>query len=256
MLVDITITATQRIRILKKTLDSFMKNMFMDFLNQGHNIRLIINVDPVGNDGNRDDFLKLLKSLPLRYMLIFSPKPSFPKAFKTVWQSAEAKYVFHLEDDWELLQKINLLDLINILDAEDDLALLRLAAFVAGKTRTNGVSLMKNWNKFFSYNGKYYECPEELKTSVGFCGHPSLIKGKFIKNVVGHLDDIHNPEKIFHSRRNTPIMQEVMKWKYGVWSIPGTPPLIVDIGRKWMVENNFRKSGSKAYFTRWEKVNE
>lgn len=254
MLVDITVTATKRIRILKKTLDSFMKNMFLDFLERGHNIRLIINVDPIGNDGNEDDFFKLLRSLPLKYMLLFPTKPNFPQAFKTVWQNAETKYIFHLEDDWELMERVDLLELIDILEAEDDLAILRLAAFVAEKPRTSGVSLMKNWNKFFPYNGRYYECPEELKTSVGFCGHPSLIKGEFIKNVVGHIDESCNPEKQFHSRGRTPIMEEVVKWRYGVYSVPGSLPIIRDIGRKWMVENGYRKSGSKAYFTVWQNV--
>lgn len=247
--IDVTITAVMRPSIFETTINSFFKNLFNDYLEKGHRLHLVINIDPIGGEDSKY-FIRCLGDY-LDVSSISIPKQaSFPKAFKYVWSNvyADADYVFHLEDDWELLRKVDLLKLINILEKENDLALLRLPAFYAG-THT-----MKNWNKFFPYNGYYYECPEDIKTSVGFCGHPSLIKARFVRNTVKYLDATRNPEKQFHSRGNTPIMQEVMKWRYGVYGVPGDPPLIRDIGRPWMVKNNFRKQGSKAHFVNWENV--
>lgn len=247
--IDVTITAVMRPSIFKTMINSFFKNLFDDYLKKGHRLHLVINIDPVGGEDSKY-FIKCFSDYLVIESVNMPIQASFPKAFKYVWSNvyADADYVFHLEDDWELLQKVDLLKLINILEKEDDLALLRLPAFYAGNR------FMKNWNKFFPYNGKYYECPEELKTSVGFCGHPSLIKAQFVRNTVKHLDDTRNPEKQFHSRGNTLIMQEVVKWRYGVYGIPGSPPLVRDIGRQWMVAQGYRKQGSKAHFTQWEKL--
>lgn len=248
--VTITTTATIRPEIFKQTIDSFFKNMFDNYRNTGHQLNLVLNIDPIGGlVGYITDFANIIYNR-FDHVLFNTPMiPSFPKAFKKVWENIyeESNYVFNLEDDWELTQSINLLNLINIMENEKDLGILRLAAFHAGENE------MKNWNKYFPYNGKYYECPEELKGGLGFCGHPSLIKAEFVRNTAKYLDKNRNPEKQFHSRGRTPIMEEVIKWRYGVYSIPGSDPLIKDIGREWMIKNNFKKQGTKAYFVKWEK---
>lgn len=250
--IDITMTATLRIELFKKTIESFFEYMFDKYIQEGNKLNLILNIDPIGPDKTTDKIESYIDKIRKKFdkVLIRVPaEPSFPTAFKWVWENTEADYIFHLEDDWELMRNIDVSRLIGLLKAEGGLALLRLAAFHAGPRE------MKNWNKFFPYNGDYYECPEEMGTALGFCGHPSLIKKEFIKNTVAFLDEERNPEKQFHSRGNTKIMQEVSKWRYGVYSMPGYLPLIRDIGRKWMVDNDFKKEGSKAYFVNWEKVN-
>jgi len=256
MNIDVTMVAMLRLTVFKKTIESFFENMFKDFIDQGNTVTLILNIDEVGNEGSSSDIINCASKYFNNFIINTEVVGCFPKAFKTVWMRSLWNYnhsesnspIFHLEDDWELLKKINLLKLIKILEEEKDLALIRLPAFHAGTTS------MKNWNKFFPYNGKYYECPEEMKGGLGFCGHPSLIQKQFIQNTARFLDENRNPEKQFHSRGRTPIMKEVMKWRYSVYGIPGTPPLIRDIGRKWMVRKGYRKQGVKAHFVNWEKV--
>lgn len=250
-IIDVTTTATIRPSIFQQTFKSFFQNLFADYQQKGHIINLILNIDPIGNKYNDIYTIMGIAQKLFNNIQISIPKiPSFPKAFKHVWSyiTPNTDYIFNLEDDWELTQKVDLLKLINIMETEKNLAILRLAAFHAGK------DTMKNWNKIFPYNGKYYKCPEELKTGLGFCGHPSLIKANFVQNTVKHIDINRNPEKQYHSKDKTPIMEEVMKWKYGVFSEPGNLPLIKDIGRQWMVENNFKKQGNKAFFTNWERI--
>ena len=239
---DITITACRRPEILTKTLTSFYFNMLL----KNYDCEVSINIDPVGTG---------TESKTLDACALFFPdfgcrapeEPNFSKAFKWVWQHRMgADYVLHLEDDWELLKKVDLMDMVDILENNPKLALLRLPQFKADGDR------MKNWNKFFPWNGEYFECPEELKMSVGFCGHPSLIKREFIENTVNFIDTTKNPEKQFH-RGPKEIMEEVAKWSYGVYGTPKQSAMIRDIGRRWMVENKWKKKGSKAYFMEWEK---
>lgn len=250
--VDVAMTATMRVELLKKTISSFFACMFNGYVDGGNRLNLILNIDPIGIDdtpGKIGSYIDKIRHKFNKVIIRHPSEASFPRAFKWVWMNTGADYVFHLEDDWELMMGVDLKDLIHTLEAESDLALLRLAAFHAGTTT------MKNWNKFFPYNGDYYECPDYMVGSVGFCGHPSLIKAEFVRNTVKFLDENRNPEKQFHSRGNTKIMQEVMRWRYGVYNTPGCPPLVRDIGRKWMVDNGFRKRGSKAHFIQWEKAN-
>ncbi len=254
--IDITITATRRHEILRRTLESFKKNLFKE-----HPIRIFINVDPVGPDESAFDCVNVaLEVFPHMFIDYKSPKePNLSEAFKWTWEASRSErwnvppseFVFHLEDDWELLREINLKDMINMLNKYKSLALLRLPQFKSTATD------MKNWNLFFPYNPitKYFECPESLIMTAGFCGHPSLIKGEFVRSIAPNIDTTKNPEKQFH-HGPPEIMNEVIKWKYGVYSQPNMPPAIADIGRKWSVETGWQKKGPKAWFLQWEKKGE
>ncbi len=243
-MLDVTMTACRRPELIRVTWASFTKYLWS---NVGR--RLIINVDPVGHDIPSGQVITDAHLFFPRVVGNAPDKASFPKAFKWVLSRAETDIVLHLEDDWELTQKVDLSRMLQIMDENPNLACLRLAAFHAGE------KAMKNWNKFFPYDKfkGFYPCPSELKASVGFCGHPSLIRLEFLDQTVPYLDIRKNPEKQFH-RGHPKIMEAVQKWDFGVYSVPGSPPLIRDIGRQWMLKNDFKKAGSKAFFTVWEKT--
>jgi len=239
---DILITATKRPDVLAKTLDSFKKNLFKDAP-----VTVFLNVDPVGSTCDPRVLLEVVLDYFPNVVWRNPAIPDFAKAFKWCWMQSSADWVFHLEDDWELLRPVDMGKLISILEKNKDLALLRLPFFYSGEDR------MKNWNKFFPWNGEFYECPKEMRQGVGFCGHPSLIKGEFVHSIAPHLSEESNPEKQFH-HINTKVINEVLKWRYGVYGVPISPPFLKDLGRKWMVQNNLKKKGSKAFFTTWEEV--
>lgn len=241
---EITITACQRHKVLEKTLATFRHNLFL-----GNVECTYINIDPVGPDKTPTHCLDVARLYCGKVIARTPEKPNFSEAFKWAWSQVKSDYVLHLEDDWELLRPIDLQKIIELLETEPDLALLRLPQFAS---QSNS---MKNWNLYFPYNGRYFECPENLKMSVGFCGHPSIIKGKFIRHTVPYIDTKINPEKQFH-RGPKEIMAEVARWRYGVYANPNEPNAIADLGRKWMVENKLRKQGNKAWFMQWEEDNE
>ena len=244
----VLICATKRMDVLYKTISSMMEKLLWR-----SECDAIVNVDPIGYES--DTPLKVIKLVEHFIPVVFSREalePHFGTAFYALWNMAadrfrEYDYVFHLEDDWELLQDIDIRDMAKILESEKDLALLRLPQFRSTATD------MKNWDKFYPWNGKYFECPDELRQGVGFCGHPSLIKMDYVLRCAPHIISEVNPEKQFHGG-NGPLLDEVMKWRYGVYSKPNHPNYIKDLGREWMVKNKFKKVGSKAFFTEWEKV--
>ena len=244
---DITMTAVRRPEIIYKTLSSFVNNLFdKESLKKS---QLIINIDPVGE---AKESIGTIKDICFsfffdRVIYRIPDVPNFSAAFKWVWRQTDANYVFHLEDDWELVRPINLKEIINVLGSEPDLALIRLPMF------KSGIKEMKNWNRFYSWNGKYFECPEELKRSVGFCGHPSIIKKSFVESVVPFIDTKLNPEKQFH-HGHVEIMKTVDKYRYGVWGPQNSEPAIRDLGRDWIKDKLWQKKGAKAFFTEWEKI--
>lgn len=262
-MLDITITATQRHEILRRTLESFKKNLFKDYPIRSINI----NIDPVGPDKDHSACLEVcldifanvdVKQIPTNSYIMpegsidtiinyrAPEKPNFAEGFKWAWNEARTNFVFHLEDDWELLREIDLNEMINMLNKHEDLALLRLPQFRSTE------KTMKNWNLFYPWSGEYFKCPLDLVTTAGFCGHPSLIKGEFVQNTAPYIDITKNPEKQFHHGPKE-IMEEVAKWKFGVYSQPNMPAAIADIGRKWSVETGWQKKGPKAWFLEWEK---
>ena len=243
-MINFTITATRRPEILARTLESFDRNM-------GHlwPHEAIINIDPIG-PGTVRECIDIVEHYFGDTMHCEPETPGLGKAFKTVWQAAadnKSKYIFHLEDDWELLRPVALAAMIEFMEINRDFAALRLPI-------SNGEpGHIKTWNRYMPWNDVLgiYEVPEDQRLSVGFCGHPSLIRGDFVREVVDYLDPEKNPEKQFHRGGHPRILSAVQRYRWGIWSRPGDPPAIRDIGRQWMVENGYRKEGNKSYFVKW-----
>lgn len=243
-MIDITMTATLRPEIIEKTLQSFRAKLFHDV-----DAQVIVNVDPVG-PGSVDDVLGVVYgNFPVK--AVRTPREaSFAKAFKWAWSMADAEYVFHLEDDWLLARPVDIRKLMGILQIEQ-IASVRLPQFAAG------LETMKNWNKIFRRAGRYYYEPPQGEDWLGFCGHPTLIKGEFVRRCAPLIDENLNPEKQFHSG-NPELNKEFGKWKYVVYGEPAdppSPPLVIDIGRQWMVKSGWTKAGNRAWFTKWERAN-
>ena len=176
-------------------------------------------------------------------------EPSFPKAFIWTWQQAshsDSGCIFHLEDDWELLRPVDLAKLFLLLHLYPDLSILRLSAF------PSTANVCKNWDKFLYWNGTFFEVSPDLRGLLGFAGHPSLIRKEFVRTVLPWMDDTANPEKQIDGK-NKYFGGYLRAHRYGVYIGQDSPPLVRDIGREWMIKAGYRKQGSKAWFTQWEK---
>jgi hypothetical protein len=104
--INVTIVATLRPDILKRTLDSFSWMVRAE----RHIFSAVINIDraPEDADCSVDDVLKVVKEyMPVR--CVMSPEqPSFARAVRNVWEASDSRYVLHLEDDWEFVREINI----------------------------------------------------------------------------------------------------------------------------------------------------
>lgn len=236
-------TATRRPEVIEKTLRSFKTNLFRNVPAE-----IIVNVDPVGPEKAEN----VLRAIEKYFSVKASNLPEtahFGKAFQWVWTQAESNFCFWLEDDWELKRPLSFPDMIEIMSEIPDLASLRL------NWKPTGRDTMKNWKFHFPWTqttkSGFFECPEEIRQAVGFCGHPSLLRGEFVQRCAPLIDNALNPEKQFHAG-NGKLVRESLRWRYGVYGGRNQPPSVQDIGREWMVEQGYRKRGNKAYFVQWE----
>lgn len=240
--IDITMTAVIRPDLLRRTLASFKENLFQDWP-----CRLIINVDPVGGDpADANDVIDVARDFFPDMKCRIPKTASFPDAFIWVLRQSTSRLVFHLEDDWEMATEVNLRSLLVLFDQYLDLALLRLSGWPGEETK------VKAWNKFVPWNGKFYEIPQNLKKAIGFSGHPSLIRKVFLDDTVPFLNPSNNPEKQFHY--NSSVLRRLLKYRFGIYSWPGAPRLIRDTGERWRNASGWKKKGSKAFFTEWERA--
>lgn len=246
-MIDITTTATIRPDVLDKTLSSFKSKLFKNYP-----CRLIINIDPVGEeDKTAEDVLRVAEKY---FPVIWGhtpTEPHFGRAFKWCWSQVTSQWVFHLEDDWELLENISLELLLGIMRSRPLLASIRIPWFKASALD------MKNWNLWFPWDGSLFMCPHDLRSPAGFCGHPSLLRGDFVRRCTPLLFTETNPEKQFHGL-NPRLTAEALQWNYGVYGYPNSPKMLRELGEPWRTANKIKKSTPngipKADFITWEKA--
>ena len=244
MTIDITITATRRPEILERTLKSFTENLFFQEYSP-EDFQVYINIDPVGLNVPSENVAQIAMRFFPNVKFRMAKVAHFPTAFLWCWGKTTSPYVFHLEEDWECIRPVSLVRMVDLMSEDNKLAHLRLSCW---KSETR----LKNWNKFLDFNGKYFEVPEDIKGTIGFCGHPSLNRGWFVRRAIEHMDPERNPEKEI-KWRNKPLWEHLEDKRFGCFQGMNAAPTILEIGRRWMIENGFRKKGNKEHFVVWEK---
>ena len=225
--IDITMTATIRPDIVNKTLESFCKNMFSD----RDRYNLILNVDPIGEETLRKNVYKVARKYFNSIILNYPSTPGFTKAVIWCWSQTSSNYVFHLEDDWELLIPIDIDAMIKILDSNPTLVSLRL-----NKQKT-GKNILYKKNGFLPYP----------KISL----NPTLFNGRFIQRIHPLMDVNLNPEKQLRVN-NTPRGKYLSKFTHGIYTRESVRQIVKDIGREWMNKSRYTK---KIGFMNWENKN-
>jgi len=249
-LIQITTTATLRPLILRKTLESFTKNLLFTDGFTKDDYRLIINVDPVGDfNYSQGDVLETALEFFPNISASFPKEASFPVAFKWCWDQVQltSDLVFNLEEDWELMFPLSMKTMVDFMQ-DKKLIHLRLSMFPSTQLTC------KNWNRFLNWNGQFFEVPNDIAGTIGWCGHPSLNQGWFVKQAIQYIDGIRNPEKQI-KWRNKPLWDLTEGCTFGSFQPRNSPPAIKDIGREWMMKNGWRKAGTnKEIFQTWEKT--
>jgi len=238
--IDITMTAVIRPAIFEETLVHIK-----DRVCRGREgFRLILNVDPVGENIKPMKVVKTAKRYFDDVVYRIGDEPSFPKAVKWVWSQSSAPYVFHWEDDVNILRKIDVDVMISILKKYEKLSSLRLY-----KAKIPNSKSFHTFNCRWTYKKDGFYIADDWKKQFGL--NPILIKREFIEEAVTRMVDNVNPEKQFRFSQKymRPLIQ---KWKYGIFGKPGDARLIDGRkGKNWKNKLGLQKPKGRT-FLKWE----
>jgi len=221
---DITTTATIRPDMFRQTLKSFTDRMFT---NQ-RECRLILNVDPIGDNADPEEMHDVAKSFFDYVLYNKSATPNFAQACQFCWSETDSEFVFHLEDDWTLSRKINIKDMLFLMKNNKNMMSLRLP-----KLTLNNINKEDSKNKFISHH----------KLSL----NPTIFRGSFIRNVANNMNITDNPEKQLRKVFKLP-KDEIA----GIYCGIGNGEYIKHHGREWQKVSKYKKrKGSN--FINWER---
>lgn len=239
-MIDITMPTTLRPSLLDRTLESFTKKIFMD----KDRYRFIFNVDPIGERGCKsEDVVSVAYKYFDNILYNIAEEPSFPRAFKWCWNHAETEFIFHMNEDWELVRSINIDDMIDILKNNSNIACLRLLKLNVPKN-------LKFFRSMYVDKGQYLQAENR---AVSCSTNPQLIKKAFYTQARKYLLDDANPEKQFRSWHKKMFENVTRHWDYAVYAKIGDKASIKDIGEEWKKKHGYIKNGESKFFTKWEK---
>lgn len=233
MEIDICTTATCRPELYEQSLKSFAKYVKGDF-------RLLLNIDPVG-PGTVDEVEAVARAYFSKISVFKPDKANFQLAQLRLWSRVTSTFFFNLEDDWEFKAPVDVDEMVRVLQEADTLALLRLPKW-------SSTEHTRQWNKWeIPWNGRFFEIPAELRGELGFSGHPSVIRARFLLPLLEYLDHTYDLEKQLKGRGR--FGRYLFAWQYGVWQAQHSPATIKDIGTPWRREKGWMKNGSSKF--RW-----
>jgi hypothetical protein len=222
---DFTTTAMSRPRLVEQTLKSFTTKLKgVDFKKS----RLIINIDPLPPNIKRKEVIAVARQFFGTVVYNLPKVANFTAAVNWTWSRAETEYIFHLEDDWELLRDVPVGKLVENFDKNKALLQIILRA----------------------YRYPYRTCALS----------PSIIHARMYRKIAGKLNETVNPEAQLRGERFGVVMP-----KRGKGSIRARKTLLVypekprqiilkDLGRAWINKTRYKKTGGgkKAQFLTWE----
>jgi len=239
--VDITMTAVIR----PKMLASSLKTIIQRVVKKQTGFRLIINVDPVGEDKDPMLVVETAKKFFSEVIYNIPNKPSFPKAVKWIWSQVEAPFAFHWEDDTKISRDIDVNDMISILNKYPKLSSLRLY-----KARTPKAKNFHTFNCRWIYKPEGFYMANDWKRQFGL--NPILIKKAFIDGAVKRMIDDVNPEKQFRFSEEY-MKDHIKEWSYGLYTKPGEDRIVDGRqGENWKRKLGLKKPKGNS-FLKWDK---
>ena len=225
--IDLTMTTALRPDVLDKTLRSIRKNLILD-----RELRLIINIALVGGLGKYTelDVHVVIQKYFTEYLTRSKKVSSSTDGLKWTWGKVQSDYILQWEDDWELLEKVDLSVLIKWMNQNSWTDMISLDR--CGKSVLDYPESMK---LFKHTHSNFWAKIDGTTTLVGF---PTLYRRERIKEVVNLIDPQF--QLGVNSAKDT-IQSVIHDWNiYTYTGIFGS--LVQDIGRAWMEKNNLVRS--------------
>jgi len=216
MNVSFTTTATIRPEILELTYASFKKNL------RGVNMRdccLYLNIDPAPKDSvdRIAEVVSVAKSFFGQVVTRTPKQPNFCSSVKWLWGSSSSEYIFHLEDDWDMIFPVDLNNVIRMFQEKASLQQVRLRK------------------------------PGKEDTLHLYGLSPCIIRKSFYSVAARKLSDAANPERQLRHAEKIGLPAKSSK-TVRVW-----PNYIVvaDIGQTWRKSRNIDKGPDENKFVAW-----
>ena len=233
---EFTTTATIRPEIHEKTFSSFRNKL------QGVNFKssiLYLNIDPLPVD--RTDQVNDCIAVAQKYFgTVVSHAATIPnlsQAYNWAWSQCKGKFIFNLEDDWELVRDANIHRLL--------------------------------W--FFTANPKLYQVILRAYSYIypACCLSPGISHERFYRRIAGKLFKNKNPENQIHHhgadfgldfpfRANgiNPI-ERVVAYPFPDKNLQYASEdlwlMVKDLGREWMKKSGYKLPIKKNQFVTWDK---
>lgn len=222
---EFTTTAMCRPEIIDITYKSFTDNILdINF----KECTLYLNIDPAPNSQKSVQTADVARQYFGNVVVNYSSSCNFAAAVKWCFSQVKGKYFFHLEDDWILLKKIYIKEVIDVLINQN--------------------------NKYLEYNKDYVSILLRAYgvASEKICLAPSVFCGDFARGISPKLDVRINPEEQMRSRnlniRKTKLNEFSLRYPF-----PSITDIIVkDIGRDWIKKNGIIGDRS-THFVKWKK---
>jgi hypothetical protein len=213
-----TTTSCCRSDLLERTYYSFNEKLKGISLKE---TTLFLNLDHYEDIGDVEESISVANIFFGNVIYNVNEEPNFAAAIKWCWcRDFPTPYVFHLEEDWELVSDVNIEDLISVFnDKNKNIVSVRLRH----KGRLN----------------------EGVDNAIILA--PSLFKSKFL-NIANYISEHKNPEKEIHdfpsdSRIKIASEMGLLTTRSYVFTNLNmernekAPPLVSDIGRQWRGEH-------------------
>jgi hypothetical protein len=239
--IELTIVGARRPALLAKTLASFNQHLFRHF----QFVRASINIDPIwGDESEKTECAKQMRQY-FPDAVIYTPEtPSYCRAVKRLWSNSIADFIFHLEDDWLLLEDIE----PSVLDRFNDPALAQVSLMVKEKrwdrARRGDYHFIKRRDKMLGF------VPSPIRRRVPcFTVSPAFTRGEFARQWASLMEESLDPEKQAHSGVNPKLEKYVRSYRNYLYSGVQHYNIAVDTGREWRDEREIQKITVKGTST-------
>jgi len=218
--IDLVIVATIRPDILRITLNSFKHHFLGEF-----RVRAIVNVDPIGDAGHSQaDIVAICEEYFADTISRTPETASFSAAVQWGWSQVESEFFFHLEDDWCLKRKV---DVMRLMHAFEDREV---------------VSVRLNVTR----NSKFETDENGVVRTRGLSLNPSMFRTAYVKELLQGFDLARDPEKQFSGNTERPGFPRP---KFVIYGSSSDGSIVIDTGKKWRKSIGFSKWDSTGVGT-------
>lgn len=239
MKIDITMISTIRPEIVRRTLQSLVK-----YLKNPDGFKLIIDIAPVGEmDKTQDDIAKIAGSCFEEIIARTNLISYQAEALIWTWQQAGGEFILNWEDDWEVMQNINISQLISVFNEYPKLAAINFDR--------EGKHILT----YQGYKGQFFPIPGkdiyQRKTGYSLGGPPAIIRKEYIKEALNYISPV---ECLDITSQKAEVRKFLDTWDHATIARSNSA-YVKDIGHQWKKEHGIKRIKDSKVGVQWVKIN-